>query len=618
VGEHKPHLIDLAARVSDGARIDWDEEERSAASEDERRIVRHLRLVDSVAEVHRSQTSSESSKDPLEMSCTVASTITVAGEATIVASQAVDGAIREWGPLEIREKIGEGAFGEVFRAWDANLDREVALKLLKAEPSARASLASTVLKEGRLLARLHHPNVVTVHGAETHEERVGLWMEFVRGRSLADLLAEQGTLGAREAALIGLDLCRALAAVHGAGLVHRDIKARNVMREEGGRILLMDFGAGGDAKEVEERAAQTISGTPLYIAPEVYARQPATARSDIYSLGVLLYHLVTGSYPVQASSLGELQAKHSRREMRLLRDERSDLPEAFVNVVERALAWDPEERFATAGRMEQALAAALGVERAAATVAPTSAARGRRPFWRIAAMAALAVLAFLVFWLFPTPTPDPVVTPPQPVPWPEPPIQAPATSKAYTVEAALYRADEHGQRDRLASGERLVLGDRLSLEFEASRDLYVYVVNEDEQGRAYALFPMPNLDLTNPLPANRRHILPGSIDGEPKDWQVTTPGGREYLVVLASPERLTEFEAEMDKLPLPREGQLARGIPPAARVRLRGIGGVVDAPDRAPDGTAGRLFEMADQLAGREKVVEGAWVRRIELENPAP
>jgi serine/threonine-protein kinase len=607
VGERRVSLIDLAARVSDGARIDWDREEQSAASEDERRIVRHLRLVDGVAGVHRSQTSSESSKNPLEMSRTVASTVTVAGDTTLVASEAVEPSIRGWGRLEIREKIGEGAFGEVFRAWDANLDREVALKLLKTEPSLRESLASTVLKEGRLLARLRHPNVVTVHGAETHEDRVGLWMEFVRGRSLADLLDEHGTLGAREAALIGLDLCRALAAVHGAGLVHRDIKARNVMREEGGRILLMDFGAGRDTKQVEGQATRTISGTPLYIAPEVYARRPATARSDIYSLGVLLYHLVTGSYPVRARSLGELQDKHSRREMRLLRDERSDLPESFVNVVERALAWDPDERFATAGRMEQALAAALGVEPAAKPVAPSVAGRRARSFWPVAAMATLIVAAIAVVWLFPTPIGDQDAA-----------VAVPATPAGYTVEAALYRVDGQGQRDRLESGARLELGDKLSLEFEASTDLHVYVINEDEQGRALALFPMPGFDLANPLPANRKHVLPGSIGGQPKSWKVDTPGGREHLLVLASPERLIEFEAEIDALPHPREGQLARAIPQSARVRLRGIGGVVDAPDRAGDATAGRLFEMADQLAGRAEVVEGAWVRRIVLENPAP
>jgi hypothetical protein len=233
-------------------------------------------------------------------------------------------------------------------------------------------------------------------------------------------------------------------------------------------------------------------------------------------------------------------------------------------------------------------------------------------------MATLIVAAIAVVWLFPTPIGDQEVEPPRSVGPAEPAVTVPATPVSYTVEAALYRVDEHGQRDRLESGSRLELGDMLSLELEASTELHVYVINEDEQGRAFALFPMPNLDLANPLPANRKYVLPGSIDGQPKYWEVDTPGGREHLLVLASPERLIEFEDEMNALPLPREGQLAREIPQSARVRLRGIGGIADAPDRAPDGTAGRLFEMADKLAGKAEVVEGAWVRRIELENPVP
>jgi len=347
MSEDAPNLLELAGRVSDGTSLNWDEAEHRASSEEERRVVRHLRLIDEVASVHRNQLAEDETCDPLEMSTSACSTLSDSW--AMVDEDGKKVAIHRWGPLEVKKKIGEGAFGEVFRAWDSNLQREVALKLLKKESSKHQNLSSAVLKEGRLLARVRHPNVVTVHGAETHDGRVGLWMEFVQGNSLADLLRDQGRLGAREAALIGLELCRALSAVHGAGLVHRDVKARNVMRGEGGRILLMDFGAGRDLRDIEERNAPTISGTPLYIAPEVYARRPATDRSDIYSLGVLLYHLVTGSYPVQARTLDELKAKHDRRDARLLRDERPDLPEGFVKVVERALAWDAERRFATTG-----------------------------------------------------------------------------------------------------------------------------------------------------------------------------------------------------------------------------------------------------------------------------
>ena len=263
-----------------------------------------------------------------------------------------------WGPLELIEKVGEGAFGETFRARDSRLDRDVALKLLKPEASSQQAVAGRVIREGALLARLSHPNVVAVYGAERREGRVGLWMEFVHGRTLSDLLDEQGPFGEQEAAQIGLALCRALAAVHRAGIVHRDIKAGNVMREEGGRIVLMDFGAGLDMQRERERA-RWVTGTPLYMAPEVVRGEGATKRSDLYSLGVLLYHLVTANFPLTARTMRELCKGHERGEVRHVRDARPDLSGEFVGIVERCLALDPSERFETAGALERALVKTL-------------------------------------------------------------------------------------------------------------------------------------------------------------------------------------------------------------------------------------------------------------------
>src|SRR4029450_9034755 len=108
------------------------------------------------------------------------------------------------------------------------------------------------------------------YGAESIDGRVGLWMEFIRGRSLEDLLKAHGSYGAREAATIGIDLCHALAAVHGAGLLHRDVKCQNVMREEGGRIVLMDFGAGAELSLHRLATQDDVAGTPLYLAPELF------------------------------------------------------------------------------------------------------------------------------------------------------------------------------------------------------------------------------------------------------------------------------------------------------------------------------------------------------------
>src|SRR6185436_11025207 len=205
----------------------------------------------------------------------------------------VSPAIDRWGALECRRKIAGGTFGTVYLAWDPALEREVALKVLPA-----ANRSHTVIQEGRLLARVRHPNVVTVYGIDEYEGTVGLWMEWVEGLTLTQVLTARGLLGGHEAALIGTDVCRAVAAVHKAGLLHRDIKAQNVMLEAGGRVVLMDFGA-GEIRTENASADSRVIGTPLYLAPELFERKPATISSDIYSLGVLLYHLMTGRFPVE-------------------------------------------------------------------------------------------------------------------------------------------------------------------------------------------------------------------------------------------------------------------------------------------------------------------------------
>jgi serine/threonine-protein kinase len=262
---------------------------------------------------------------------------------------------REWAHLRLIEEIGRGGFGRVFRAWDTTLAREVALKLVRVsdvDPEA----SSLVLEEGRMLARVRHPNVVTVYGALQIGAEVGLWMELVRGRSLADVVRADGPRGPEEAAVIGLSVCRALAAVHAAGLVHRDVKAHNVMRESGGRIVLMDFGAGRDTAVAEPLGWSRAPGTPAYMAPEVIAGEPATRASDLYSVGVLLYFLVTRRYPFEGRTLMEIAVGHGTGRRRLLADERPDLPDRFIRIVERALATNPAERYLSAGAIVHELA----------------------------------------------------------------------------------------------------------------------------------------------------------------------------------------------------------------------------------------------------------------------
>jgi serine/threonine-protein kinase len=369
-----PRLLLLTRAIADGSHVDWEAADRLAAESDEAPLFAALRTVAHIAWFHRVQhvaaggaasaapsAGSGASGAPSSNARTTPPGGTPRPAAVATGSSARASGQR-WCHLEIRSKLDEGVFGEVYLAWDPTLEREVALKLLRAAGpgiSGAGGIAPHLLQEARNLARLRHPNIVAVYGAESADGRVGIWMEYVRGRNLEDLLHERGTFGAREAALVGIDLCRALTAVHRAGLVHRDVKAKNVLREDGGRIVLMDFGTGAELRADAPVAARLPAGTPVYLAPEIFKGRPATPQSDVYSLGVLLYHMVSSSFPVQGESLRDIALAHERGTPRLLREERPDLPEAFLHAVERALARRPEDRFASAGQLEQALVMSL-------------------------------------------------------------------------------------------------------------------------------------------------------------------------------------------------------------------------------------------------------------------
>jgi TolB-like protein/Tfp pilus assembly protein PilF len=319
-------LHDAAAAIADGATPDWTSLEASSGP-GEGGVLAQLRLVAALADAQRA-----------------------------AASEGGD----TWGPLQIVERIGHGSFGAVYRAYDPRLARHVALKLVTEEiPSASTTHA---VEEGRLLARVRHPNVVTVFGADIADGQAGLWMEFIEGVTLADVLRARGPSGAHEAAVLGRTLCGALAAVHASGLVHGDIKARNVMRAHGGRLVLMDFGAGREHHADADPGS--MIGTPLYLAPELLGGAKPGARSDIYSLGVLLFHLVTGAYPTPGETLEDVTQAHVAGTRVRLRDLRPDLPESFISVLEKACAPDPADRYASAGELEAALGSVLHMEEA--------------------------------------------------------------------------------------------------------------------------------------------------------------------------------------------------------------------------------------------------------------
>jgi serine/threonine-protein kinase len=393
----KPLLEDVAGAILDGAPVDWNSVD-SDAEQAEQPVIAQLKKLAALRLVTQHA-------DRL------------AGTAGAPEGVRYDATPIHWGHLRVLERIGHGAFGEVFRAWDTRLDREVALKLLpdespdlKGRPATSAEapaakegrplrsegphLPSSIIEEGRLLARVRHPNVVTIYGAERIDGRIGLWMELVKGRTLEEGLKAGTAFTAAEVTRIGVELCRAVSAVHAAGLLHRDIKAQNVMIAKDGRLVLMDFGTG---RELDGTADATVTGTPLYLAPEVLAGGAATAQSDVYSVGVLLYHLLTGAYPIQARTLTDLRRAHTARAQRDLPDTGHAIPKRLRSVIARALDPDPARRYVSADALGEAIA-----------VREQTPVR-RRAVFAIAAAAVLVVAAAVAWQLRSAAAVDPVI-----------------------------------------------------------------------------------------------------------------------------------------------------------------------------------------------------------------
>ena len=391
--EPAERLLELAQRVLDGQPIDWEAElgrDPGHASE-----LKLLAFVADVAQAHRVATRiiEDATLEP------------PAGGAETAREAAIPGT---WGSLRIVGRIGGGEFGQVYRAHDPRLQIDVALKLFRASAPARRD---SLLAEARRLARIQHPNVLAVYGADQHDGVVGMWTPLIDGQTLEAILARQGPFSPHEATLIAIDVCRALAAVHALDLVHGDVKPANVMREKGGRVVLMDFGASLPAAPADAFTTPGGAiGTPILLAPEVLRGGPATRQSDLYALGVLLYRLVSGRYPIEASSLDELRQAHEQLKTVPLRDRRADVSQDFVDIVDRALAANPAGRFASAGDMERALLRSLtreaSADAAGATAGGDAVARsrpdGRRNAGRVLAVALVAVAAVAVAWLLGT------------------------------------------------------------------------------------------------------------------------------------------------------------------------------------------------------------------------
>jgi eukaryotic-like serine/threonine-protein kinase len=315
------------------------------------------------------------------------------------------------GRYELLELIGRGGMSSVWKADDRLLDRTVAIKVLHEQYTKDEEYVERFRREARSVAQLSHPNIVTVIDRGEEDGRQYIVFECVEGENLKQLIERSGPLPVREAVLLTLQMARALAFAHDRGLIHRDVKPQNVLLNEDGQAKMTDFGIARSVDVEGVTITGTVLGTSEYIAPEQARGQRVDALTDVYSLGVVLYEVLTGGVPFQGENFVAIALRHVNEPPPSVLDRRPDCPPRLAMAVERAMAKRPEDRFASMQELVAELEACLAELDPSSEDAtmisrrPVAAPRARRParprrrrrgiLWPIAAVVAILGIAAL-------------------------------------------------------------------------------------------------------------------------------------------------------------------------------------------------------------------------------
>ncbi|MFT5049500.1 MAG: hypothetical protein ACI8QZ_000893 [Chlamydiales bacterium] len=489
---------------------------------------------------------------------------------------AVDTALGNSGPplefgYEVLGKLGSDGQGVVHRARDRALDCDVAIKTLTKDDATTSSSRRRFIDEARAMAKIHHENVVRIHAVDEVDGAIRLVMELIEGRTLQEIVEEDGPLSAPETAQIGVDLCHALSALQDADLVHMDVKPGNVIRERGGRTVLLDFGMAHNPDADGKR----LGGTPPFMAPEHFGKGEPGPHTDIYGLGATLYWLLSGRFPIQAETIGELREAVLAGQMTPLLDVKADAPPEFAAIIEKAMSQRPGDRYPSTGYFERALRSYLAGTPGASGV-PDSTRAGNRWLLPVAALA-VAIVGGMAF------RESGAVAPP-----------------TLNVGSSLMLKTASAPAQPVTGASIVRVGDRLSLKVEAEEPFYLYVFNEDEEGRCFTLYPREEPEQ---LPPGIEVSLPSGH----KTWTVNTPGGTEHIFLIASLTRDPLGDFLRDQVPLAsrepsgqRIAQLDSGATSTLRSMTRGIGAEVAATDAsATNGLDDNLAEYIKAYQSR-------------------
>jgi serine/threonine-protein kinase len=299
-----------------------------------------------------------------------------------------------YGRYKVLEELGQGSMGIVYKAHDPNLDLILAVKVLRPECLQGETLVKRFLAEARVLGRLDHPNIVRVYNVDEDQGTVYIAMEFLEGEALNDL-AKRRRLSPEEIADLGATIAEGLGYAHSKGIVHRDVKPGNILVRSDGKPKITDFGIARieDTAEHLRTQAGEVLGTPAYMSPEQVLSEPVDGRSDIFSLGIILYELCAGVRPFGGDSLGAVFQAITQATPVPLSERNPEIPAALAEAVERCLRRNPVDRFQSGDELAAALRGCFRKERpveAAPKDSPGSAKKGT-PAWVF--VVALAVLA---------------------------------------------------------------------------------------------------------------------------------------------------------------------------------------------------------------------------------
>lgn len=308
-----------------------------------------------------------------------------------------------YGRYQIIREVGSGSMGVVYQARDPQIDRLVAVKILRQDRTSTETFVRRFLKEAKVIGRLSHPNIVTIYDMGEEQGTIYIAMEFLEGRSLSDVLRES-RFDIKEAMTFGIQIAETLNYAHQKGVIHRDIKPSNIIVTPDGRIKITDFGIAHieDSTTTLQTQAGEIMGTPAYMSPEQILGQPVDGRSDIFSLGVILYEMVTGRRPFggEGKTLASVFNEITRVTPPVPSTLSAHVPNHLSSLIMKALQKEPEKRFQSGSEISEALKTCLYELGLAAVIKTPAGGKSRSYVIPFAVTLAVAILAGGVYYFY--------------------------------------------------------------------------------------------------------------------------------------------------------------------------------------------------------------------------